>query len=481
MKFDSIRFSLKYPVSGMALFLACAGTAMANERPDPYTFEQHIRPIMENHCFECHGAEFQDGELRLDIKEDMLAGGDSGNPALVPGEIMESYLMQRILMPDRHVDVMPPRREPRMSAEDIVAIAHWIAQGAQWEAIEEEDGEAEVAAAEEATAAAPEPAPPEEVAQEAAPEETSPEVVQASTEDGIQFATHIWPIFQESCLECHSESRDQGGLRLDSIEGVMDGGDRYGPAVIAGNAEESPLYQFITLPEDHIDFMPASGDPLTESQRTQIRQWIEAGAEFGDWESPTITAAGDERSMERFYAELAEDVAAADPEAIDRIRGMGAIILPLNAASPLLRVDFSLLPKPVDDNAIEALLPLSQQLTWLNLANSQVTESGLAMLEQFPHLTRLNLEQSNITDEGLAHLAVCENLYYLNLYGTAISDEGLTHLLELPALEQIYLWQTTVTPDGADRLREAYAEQIRINLGVELEATASELDEEEAA
>lgn len=47
-------------------------------------FEARIRPILSANCFECH-ADKESGGLRLDSREAMIKGGDSG-PALVPGD-----------------------------------------------------------------------------------------------------------------------------------------------------------------------------------------------------------------------------------------------------------------------------------------------------------------------------------------------------------------------------------------------------------
>ncbi len=67
------------------------------------TYEQHIRPIFREHCFDCHGATAEmEGGLDLRLVRLMKQGGDSG-PSLVVGQPEESYLMQRIIDGD-----MPP-------------------------------------------------------------------------------------------------------------------------------------------------------------------------------------------------------------------------------------------------------------------------------------------------------------------------------------------------------------------------------------
>src|SRR3982751_3073019 len=56
-------------------------------------FEQRIRPLLVEKCNACHGAEKQKGSLRLDSREAMLKGGESG-PAIVPGKPEDSLLVE---------------------------------------------------------------------------------------------------------------------------------------------------------------------------------------------------------------------------------------------------------------------------------------------------------------------------------------------------------------------------------------------------
>src|SRR5579859_5330707 len=71
--------------------------------PDPKGiefFENKIRPVLIEHCYECHSTAAQEkkklkGGLLLDSKEGVLAGGDTG-PAIVPGKAKESLLIQSL-------------------------------------------------------------------------------------------------------------------------------------------------------------------------------------------------------------------------------------------------------------------------------------------------------------------------------------------------------------------------------------------------
>jgi uncharacterized membrane protein len=65
--------------------LCFAGVTTSAQAQDADFFEKRIRPVLIEHCTECHGADKQKGELRLDSRAAMLEGGESG-PAIVVGK-----------------------------------------------------------------------------------------------------------------------------------------------------------------------------------------------------------------------------------------------------------------------------------------------------------------------------------------------------------------------------------------------------------
>src|SRR5690606_30469755 len=91
-------------------------------------FETHIRPLLADRCFKCHGEQKQSGSLRLDGRSLMLTGGDSG-PAIVPGQPAQSLLIEAI-----HYDPagyqMPP--DGKLPDKQIALIETWVAMGAPW-------------------------------------------------------------------------------------------------------------------------------------------------------------------------------------------------------------------------------------------------------------------------------------------------------------------------------------------------------------
>src|ERR1019366_4661954 len=59
------------------------------------------------------------------------------------------------------------------------------------------------------------------------------------------FETKVRPILVENCFECHGEKKERGGLRLDSLAAMLEGGDQ-GAAIVAGHPEKSLLVKAIS-------------------------------------------------------------------------------------------------------------------------------------------------------------------------------------------------------------------------------------------
>jgi Protein of unknown function (DUF1553)/Protein of unknown function (DUF1549)/Planctomycete cytochrome C len=92
-------------------------------------FETNIRPLLVEHCFQCHSdaAGKSKGGLKLDSQAHLLAGGDSG-PAVIPGKPNESIVFKAAKRNDAAVSAMPP--EKPLSDAQVQDLQKWIADGA---------------------------------------------------------------------------------------------------------------------------------------------------------------------------------------------------------------------------------------------------------------------------------------------------------------------------------------------------------------
>lgn len=100
----------------------------------------------------------------------------------------------------------------------------------------------------------------------------------AATKTGVTFAADIKPIFEKSCAKCHGAEKQKGKLRVDTLEGVLKGGED-GPVVVKGDSKKSSLVVAVARLEDEGAMPPeGKGDPLTKEQVGLIRAWIDQGA-----------------------------------------------------------------------------------------------------------------------------------------------------------------------------------------------------------
>ncbi len=90
-------------------------------------FEQRIRPLLASECYECHGAKKQKGGLRVDFRDGLIKGGDSG-PAIISGNAKKSLLIQAIRHEDP--DSAMPKDRPKLSDAVIADFVAWVDQGA---------------------------------------------------------------------------------------------------------------------------------------------------------------------------------------------------------------------------------------------------------------------------------------------------------------------------------------------------------------
>src|SRR6478609_11382763 len=98
-----MNFSAITRLSMAALFISASMIAAEVD------FQREVRPILSGICFKCHGPDdaTRKGGLRLDIREEALKPGKSGDIAIVPGDVSKSAVVKRILTSDED-DLMPP-------------------------------------------------------------------------------------------------------------------------------------------------------------------------------------------------------------------------------------------------------------------------------------------------------------------------------------------------------------------------------------
>ncbi len=214
-----------------ALMSLTGSSSVADEQQ--VIFDRDVLPILQTYCSKCHGPESLKGELDLSRPQNILKGGESGEPAIVKGKAEESPLY-RLLASDE----MPPKDLPRPTRQQVDLIKSWIDAGAA--------GLGTSAGAE-------------------------------SAEN--ELARNVFDVLEWKCLTCHGRREKQGDLDLRSVGSMLKGGQS-GPAIVVGDPMASLLVKRI-----HADEMPpfklrypSAVKPVAPKELDQIRQWIAAGA-----------------------------------------------------------------------------------------------------------------------------------------------------------------------------------------------------------
>jgi uncharacterized membrane protein len=116
-------------ILGIAAVKNTPPTVSMNELRSLPVFTGIIEPIFTSKCVSCHGAEKAKGGLRLDSFAALQAGGKD-DVAIKSGDVAQSPIVQRALLPVGEDDHMPPEGKPQLTAAEISVFKWWISSGA---------------------------------------------------------------------------------------------------------------------------------------------------------------------------------------------------------------------------------------------------------------------------------------------------------------------------------------------------------------
>ncbi|MEM9328836.1 MAG: PSD1 and planctomycete cytochrome C domain-containing protein [Bacteroidota bacterium] len=105
--------------------------------PEVINFNFHVKPILSDNCFACHGPDAKERKagLRLDIESDAKAElpENPGKFAVLAGEISQSELIDRIHTEDESIVMPPPETHLELTGREKLILEKWIEQGAVYE------------------------------------------------------------------------------------------------------------------------------------------------------------------------------------------------------------------------------------------------------------------------------------------------------------------------------------------------------------
>lgn len=285
--------------------------------------------------------------------------------------------------------------------------------------------------------------------------------------EAVVFTDLVVPILQAKCYSCHSSAKIKGGLRLDEAKYLFKGG-KHGEIIEAGKPENSEFIKRLLLPmEDDKRMAPKDQPQLTKSEITLLSWWVKSGADIKKkvgalqpdsltyklLESFTGNAADSQTSSIPLSAVFAKTVPQPDSASIAALRALSVLVTPIAQNSPFLLVSCVNF-KEFSDKHSSLLLPLKENIAWLQLDNTAITDEGLKVIAQFPHLVRLHLNGTNTGNAGIQLLSTSAFLEYLNVNQTKLDNRGLASLSTAVQLRQLYCWNTAITMAGVETLRQ---------------------------
>ena len=115
----------------LTLTLLASFSSASGDETAEREFTLKVLPLLKDKCLGCHGSDSSEikGEYSIIDRDHLLAGGESGEPAILPGNPDESPLLSAVRWEALE---MPPKENDRLTAEQISTIERWIKGGAPW-------------------------------------------------------------------------------------------------------------------------------------------------------------------------------------------------------------------------------------------------------------------------------------------------------------------------------------------------------------
>ncbi|WP_300597707.1 c-type cytochrome domain-containing protein [Niabella sp.] len=289
-------------------------------------------------------------------------------------------------------------------------------------------------------------------------------------QEAVLYTDVVQPLLQRKCYSCHGSSKQKGKLRLDAEAQILKGG-KDGKAIVSGKPDESALIKRLLLPLSDDDHMPPKEKPqLSPNEVAILSWWVSSRNSFTkkvkelpqpDKIKPVLAAlqSGGSGNIAKKNELPQDEVGAADEAVLKKLKDAGIMAVPVSNETNYLSVSFVTAGSQAQE-LVTLLEPIKKQVVWLKLAESNITDEGLAAVAKLIHLTRLQLANTKITDAGLVHLKALEQLQVLNLVGTKVTEKGLAALKDLKSLRALYLYKSGIGSTGWVQLKQWFPKTV---------------------
>lgn len=271
----------------------------------------------------------------------------------------------------------------------------------------------------------------------------------SNPDSAILYAAVIQPILESKCYSCHSSAKQKGDLRLDEERLILQGG-KNGLVIHKGLADSSSLFSRMMLPLEHEDHMPPNEKPQPSSAEVDLlRLWINEGARFDQ----KVSELRDPRKAIQLVNLLVEgtqdkswmpkdEVASADAKALQQLKEVGAVVIPAGQNTNYIHINFTN-NRNLSIKDIEPLKAVQQQVVSLRFSYCTLEEADLAFLKDFDNLTWLYLDHTNVSDISFQSIETLPALKYLNVVFTEVSGKSITPA-RFPELQHLFVFQSNI-------------------------------------
>ncbi|MEN2283193.1 c-type cytochrome domain-containing protein [Algoriphagus sp. SE2] len=257
----------------------------------------------------------------------------------------------------------------------------------------------------------------------------------------------VQPIINQNCKSCHNPKNLKGELDLTSYEALMNGGED-GSILTGGNPDASPLYSKLILPKEDDEHMPPKDKKQPEKEAIElIKAWIELGgnitSKLGEANIKAETLEPFFHRVEKpFYPEVS--VEPASLESLAQLKSEGFFAEPVSESSNWLMISCVNF-QGFADTDWSKLNPIKNQIVYLDLTGTQVSDRILDSLQTLPNLTVLKLNQTGISGSTLETLNSNQYLKHLYINKTQVETDGIKILNNHPSLEKIFAFDTPIS------------------------------------
>lgn len=278
--------------------------------------------------------------------------------------------------------------------------------------------------------------------------------------DSVLVYPHlIRPVLAKKCASCHNGEKASGGFDVTGLDDLFEEAET-GMPVTPGNAFRSEVYQRVTLPVHSKKFMPPVGDPLTYTELSILRYWIENGAdsalrfnqEVMDPELVTLVNRdfGLDYTPKPYYEKLTMD--SLPTGILDEIAATGFVLRLLGEDKAFVEVDFK--GDTLTTADMELLENIAEHVLYLKISDSFIDEA--VQLNGFRYLNKLDLSGSQVWENSLSGFSELEYLEVLNLHGSLILMSAVEKALQARAMKNVYVWQSSLDSEEIESLQEAF-------------------------